>query len=98
MVNASEPSMTLRHKRQSEIRLTHSNGVRVVSERLLANVVFKMSYALQRKRKDQVILVKRKRDDIQMDEVPFDFSKNRHIQYQSQGQAKKQIGELLKKD
>lgn len=60
-----------------------------------ANVVFEMSYALQRKRKDQIILVKRTRDDVAVDGVPFDFSQNRYLEYKTKGQARDCIKAII---
>jgi hypothetical protein len=56
-----------------------------------ANVVFELSYALLKKRKDQVILIRRRRNDIGTDEVPFDFRQFRHIQYETAGQARDKL-------
>ena len=42
-----------------------------------ANVVFEMSYALAKKRHDQVLLLKQERPELNPDEVPFDFRQNR---------------------
>lgn len=46
-----------------------------------ANVVFETSYALLRKESNQIVLVKRKREELSNDETPFDFSKNRRLEY-----------------
>ena len=60
-----------------------------------ANVVFEMSYALQRKRKDQIILVKKKRNDFVSDKTPFDFSMNRYLPYKTKEQARDRIKSLI---
>lgn len=63
-----------------------------------ANVVFEMSYALQRKRGSQIILVKKKRDDFSIDEVPFDFSRNRHLPYKKPSNLSNALDEIVKKN
>jgi hypothetical protein len=60
-----------------------------------ANVVFELSYAIQRKREDQVILVRRRRDDLKGDNVPFDFQQLRHIAYNTAGEAKTQLDRTI---
>lgn len=61
-----------------------------------ANVVFELSYALARKRSDQIILVKKSRKvDFGGDHVPFDFEQNRRIDYDKPANLKKDLKELL---
>lgn len=61
-----------------------------------ANVVFELSYALAKKRSDQIILVKRSRKaDFTGDHVPFDFEQNRRINYDKPAKLKKELKELL---
>jgi hypothetical protein len=61
-----------------------------------ANVVFELSYALARKRPDQILLVKRNRaDDFLYDRVPFDFEHNRRIEYTDSSKITKTLRNIL---
>lgn len=61
-----------------------------------ANVVFELSYALQRKRKDQVVLVRKKRgDEMSSDSVPFDFRQHNHVPYDSPAQLRHKLNDLV---
>jgi hypothetical protein len=60
-----------------------------------ANVIFEVSYALQRKSENQIILVKRKRDDINNDLVPFDFQQHRHIPYKQVKELKRELTSII---
>lgn len=60
-----------------------------------ANVVFEVSYALQRKSENQIILVKRKRDDLDNDSVPFDFQQHRHCPYKQVSELKRQLTSII---
>jgi predicted nucleotide-binding protein len=56
-----------------------------------ANVIFELSYALQRKQQNQIIIVRRKREDIATTDVPFDFRQYRHIAYTTPKQLKSHL-------
>lgn len=60
-----------------------------------ANVVFEMSYALARKRPDQILLLKQGRDDLQPDDVPFDFTQNRRIVVGDPSKLSKEVQKAL---
>lgn len=62
-----------------------------------ANVVFELGYALSRKLSTQIILIRRQRNDIGSNEVPFDFRQNRNVPYSSEGEAKRKIKETMLK-
>jgi hypothetical protein len=60
------------------------------------NVVFELGYALAQKRAGQIVLVKRERKlDFPDDQVPFDFSHNRRINYSEPAKLKRQIMDIL---
>jgi Predicted nucleotide-binding protein containing TIR-like domain len=56
-----------------------------------ANVIFELSYALQRKQHNQIIIVKQERKDIATTDVPFDFRQYRHIAYTTPKQLKSHL-------
>lgn len=60
-----------------------------------ANVVFELGYALQRKNPDQIILLKRSRDDLHNDDVPFDFSHNTRVNYKSESELYEQLSSIV---
>ena len=60
-----------------------------------ANVVFELSYALQRKRSDQIIIVKKNRDDFPNNEVPFDFRQNRRLEYGQPAQMRTNLRQII---
>lgn len=62
-----------------------------------ANVVFELSYALVKKRPEQVLLLKKqhKKDDVKNDNVPFDFDQNKRVDFDKPAQMKKQVLEIL---
>lgn len=60
-----------------------------------ANVVFETSYALLRKEMNQIVLVKRRRKELKNDDTPFDFSKNRRLDYESAGQVKAELKKMI---
>jgi len=60
-----------------------------------ANVVFETSYAFQRKEFNQIILVKRERKELPNDETPFDFSKNRRINYKTKSEIMTELKGLI---
>lgn len=62
-----------------------------------ANVVFEMSYALSRKRADQVLLLKQDREDLEPDEVPFDFRQHRREGVGQPAQLAKKIQQIMVK-
>ena len=60
-----------------------------------ANVVFETSYAFLRKELNQIILVKRKREELSNDETPFDFSKNRRLDYKNKAEIKESLKKVI---
>ena len=61
-----------------------------------ANVIFELSYALSKKRLDQVILVEKSRkDEFKADAVPFDFEHNKRIDYDKSSKIAKDLREIL---
>lgn len=61
-----------------------------------ANVVFEMSYALHKKQIAQIVLVKKgRKDDLNMDGVPFDFQQNRRLDYAKPDKVKKEVKDIL---
>jgi len=60
-----------------------------------ANVVFELSYALSKKPVDQIIIIKKKRNDID-DNVPFDFRQNRFLIYEEKNVLKKELLSIIK--
>ena len=60
-----------------------------------ANVVFELSYAMARKKPDQVLLVKKKRADFLPDKVPFDFEHLKRADYEQPAKLKKAVSEIL---
>lgn len=60
-----------------------------------ANVVFELSYALQRKRSDQIIIVKKNRNDLPSNEVPFDFRQNLNLNYDQPAQLRTSLMQIV---
>lgn len=60
-----------------------------------ANVVFELSYAVVRKRPEQVLLVKRKRAEMKPDAAPFDFEHLRRNDYDSPAKLKQEVLQIL---
>lgn len=56
-----------------------------------ANVIFEFSYTLQKKREDQIILIRQEREGVASLEVPFDFRQHRHIKYKKPANLKDQL-------
>jgi hypothetical protein len=61
-----------------------------------ANVVFELSYAMARKRPDQVLLVKRTRADFAPDKVPFDFEHLKRAEYDRPAKLNETVLGILK--
>jgi predicted nucleotide-binding protein len=59
------------------------------------NVVFEMSYALERKNNGQIILVKKKRKDFESDRAPFDFLLNRYMGYKTKEDARNKLKQAV---
>lgn len=60
-----------------------------------ANVIFELSYALQRKQQNQVIIVRQEREGIATNDVPFDFRQHRHIAYKTPKQLKANLKPII---
>jgi hypothetical protein len=61
-----------------------------------ANVVFELSYALARKRPDQIVLAKRvRKEHFKDDRVPFDFDHNKRIDYSQPAKIRKDLKDIL---
>lgn len=56
-----------------------------------ANVVFELSYALQRKSEGQIIIIKQKRNDLDNDLVPFDFQQHKYYLYEQSSDLQQQL-------
>ena len=60
------------------------------------NVVFELGYALSKKKTNQVLIVKRARqDDFANDTPPFDFAQNRRIEYTQPANGKEEIRDVI---
>jgi hypothetical protein len=60
-----------------------------------ANVVFEMSYALIKKAKDQIVLIKKPRDDFKNDVVPFDFILKKRLMYDKPAKLKDELKKII---
>jgi hypothetical protein len=60
-----------------------------------ANVVFELSYALHRKRIDQIVFVKKKRNDFDEDLVPFDFEHYKRLDYDKPAILKEELKTII---
>jgi hypothetical protein len=60
------------------------------------NVIFELSYGFTRKRKDQIIIVKRKRKELTTDELPFDIAQNRVTNFASKSDLKNNLEKMIK--
>lgn len=60
-----------------------------------SNVVFELSYALQRKNEGQIIIVKQKRDDLESDIVPFDIQQHKYYLYEQTGELQQQLIHII---
>lgn len=61
-----------------------------------ANVVFELSYAMARKKPDQVLLVKQTRNELNLDAVPFDFEHLRRQNYDRPARLNASVLEILR--
>jgi hypothetical protein len=61
-----------------------------------ANVVFELSYAMARKKPEQVLLVKKKRTEIGPDKVSFDFEHLKRLDYDTPAKLKKPVLDIIK--
>ncbi len=61
-----------------------------------ANVVLELGYSMSKKKMDQVLLVKKSRnDDFQNDLPPFDIAQNRRVEYEQPANARNQIRDII---
>lgn len=60
------------------------------------NVIFELSYGFTRKRTDQIIVVKRKRTELNPDTLPFDFAQNRVTEFTSKSDLKNKLESIIK--
>ena len=60
-----------------------------------ANVIFELSYALQKKQPNQVIIIRQDRDGIATNDVPFDLRQYRHIAYKTPKQLKNSLNKTI---
>jgi hypothetical protein len=73
------------------------NGQSVVTKNIPnPNVVFELSYSFVRKKIDQIIIVKKKREDLQPDILPFDFAQNRITEFTNKAGLKRTLDGIIK--
>lgn len=60
-----------------------------------ANVVFELSYALSRKRFDQMAFVKKERDELKPDKAPFDFEHYKILSYDKPAKMKSDLKTII---